>query len=76
MPLVKYLSRSYPIRSLHCLSVNLRCSKAGISYLRREVSLLLLEDARVGGWVIVHAGFAIQTIDEARQTSINGALQG
>ena len=37
---------------------------------RREVSLLLLEDARVGDWVIVHAGFAIQTIDEeaARET--------
>jgi hydrogenase expression/formation protein HypC len=37
---------------------------------RREVSLLLLEDARVGEWVIVHAGFAIQTIDEeaARET--------
>ena len=37
---------------------------------RREVSLLLLENARVGDWVIVHAGFAIQTIDEeaARET--------
>ena len=37
---------------------------------RREVSLLLLEDARVGDWVIVHAGFAIQAIDEeaARET--------
>ena len=32
---------------------------------RREVSLLLLEDARVGDYVIVHAGFAIQKIDEA-----------
>jgi hydrogenase expression/formation protein HypC len=32
---------------------------------RREVSLLLLEDPQVGDWVIVHAGFAIQTIDEA-----------
>lgn len=32
---------------------------------RREVSLLLLEDPRVGDWVIVHAGFAIQKIDEA-----------
>ena len=31
---------------------------------RREVSMLLLEDARVGDWVIVHAGFAIQIIDE------------
>lgn len=31
---------------------------------RREASLLLLEDPRVGDWVIVHAGFAIQKIDE------------
>jgi hydrogenase expression/formation protein HypC len=32
---------------------------------QREVSLLLLEDARVGDYVIVHAGFAIQKLDEA-----------
>lgn len=32
---------------------------------RREASLLLLADARVGDYVIVHAGFAIQKIDEA-----------
>ena len=32
---------------------------------QREVSLLLLEDARIGEYVIVHAGFAIQRIDEA-----------
>ena len=32
---------------------------------KREASLLLLEDARVGEYVIVHAGFAIQKIDEA-----------
>ena len=31
---------------------------------RREASLLLLEDAAVGEWVIVHAGFAIQKLDE------------
>jgi len=31
---------------------------------RREASLLLLEDPQVGDWVIVHAGFAIQKIDE------------
>jgi hydrogenase expression/formation protein HypC len=30
----------------------------------REASLLLLEDAGVGDYVIVHAGFAIQKIDE------------
>lgn len=33
---------------------------------RREVSLLLLEDARVGDYVIVHAGFAIHKIDEVQ----------
>jgi hydrogenase expression/formation protein HypC len=31
---------------------------------QREASLLLLADARVGDYVIVHAGFAIQKIDE------------
>ena len=31
---------------------------------QRKVSLLLLEDAHVGDYVIVHAGFAIQRIDE------------
>ena len=32
--------------------------------IRREASLLLLEDAVVGDYVIVHAGFAIHRIDE------------
>jgi hydrogenase expression/formation protein HypC len=31
---------------------------------QRECSLLLVEDARVGDYVIVHAGFAISKIDE------------
>jgi hydrogenase expression/formation protein HypC len=37
---------------------------------RREASVLLLEDPRVGDYVIVHAGFAIHKIDEeeARET--------
>ncbi len=32
---------------------------------QRDVSLLLLEDAEVGDYVYVHAGFAIHKIDEA-----------
>jgi hydrogenase expression/formation protein HypC len=32
---------------------------------RRECSLLLVEDAHEGDYVIVHAGFAISKIDEA-----------
>jgi len=31
---------------------------------RREISLLLLDDVRAGEWVILHAGFAIQKMDE------------
>lgn len=31
---------------------------------RREVSLVLLDDVRIGEYVIVHAGYAIQKIDE------------
>lgn len=36
-----------------------------VAGVRREASLLLLEDPQIGDWVIVHAGFAIQKIDEA-----------
>jgi hydrogenase expression/formation protein HypC len=31
----------------------------------RHVSLDLVPDAKVGDWVLVHAGFAIQIVDEA-----------
>jgi hydrogenase expression/formation protein HypC len=31
---------------------------------QREISLLLQEDASVGDYVIIHAGFAIHRIDE------------
>jgi hydrogenase expression/formation protein HypC len=36
-----------------------------VAGVRREASLLLLENPQVGDWVIVHAGFAIQKVDEA-----------
>ena len=32
---------------------------------QRTCSLLLLEEPKVGDWVIVHAGFALHKIDEA-----------
>ena len=32
---------------------------------RREVSLVMTPEAAVGDWVLVHAGFAINTIGEA-----------
>jgi len=36
-----------------------------VAGVRRETSLLLVENPQVGDWVIVHAGFAIQIIDDA-----------
>jgi hydrogenase expression/formation protein HypC len=32
---------------------------------RREVSLMLLDDAKVGEYLLIHAGFAIGRVDEA-----------
>jgi len=40
-----------------------------IDGVRRDASLLLLEDVEIGDYVIVHAGFAIHKIDE--ETALN-----
>ena len=55
-----------------CLAIPSRITKIennmaiiDVDGVQREASLLLLEDAQVGEYVIVHAGFAIQKIDEA-----------
>lgn len=55
-----------------CLAIPSRITKIennmatiDVEGIQREASLLLLEDARVGDYVIVHAGFAIQKLDEA-----------
>ena len=32
---------------------------------KRDVSLLMIEDPEIGDYVIVHAGFALHKIDEA-----------
>ena len=37
---------------------------------RREVSLALLDDPRPGEYVIVHAGFALNTIDEKEASQV------
>ncbi len=37
---------------------------ADVGGARREISLLLLDDVKPGDWVILHAGFAIQKMDE------------
>jgi hydrogenase expression/formation protein HypC len=39
-------------------------AQADIRGLKRRIGLALLPDARVGEYVLLHAGFAIQRIDE------------
>lgn len=37
---------------------------ADLGGVRREISVILLDDVRPGEWVIVHAGFAIEKLSE------------
>ncbi|MBM4067230.1 MAG: HypC/HybG/HupF family hydrogenase formation chaperone [Planctomycetes bacterium] len=54
-----------------CLAVPMKLIKiegtkgiAELGSLQREIGLLLLENAKIGDYVIVHAGYAIQILDE------------
>jgi len=60
-----------------CLAIPMRLIERGelegvveIDGVRRQISLMLLPDAEVGEFVLVHTGYAIQRIDEdeARET--------
>jgi hydrogenase expression/formation protein HypC len=46
-------------------AINGEMATIDVDGVTREASLLLLSDAVVGDYVIVHAGFAIQKLDEA-----------
>lgn len=46
-------------------AINGEMATIDVDGVRREASLMLLEAADVGDYVIVHAGFAIQKLDEA-----------
>lgn len=50
--------------------INGEMGKVEIGGVSREAGLMLLEDIRIGDWVIVHAGIAISKIDdqEAEET--------
>lgn len=56
-----------PSQITHIDGSNATIDVAGV---QRQTSLMLLDDARVGDYVIVHAGFAIQKLDpdSARET--------
>ncbi len=46
------------------ISINEGMGTIDVDGVRRSCSLLLLENPKVGDWVIVHAGFALHKIDE------------
>ncbi len=46
--------------------VSIEDKKAVVNFggVKRQVDLSFLADARIGEWVLVHVGFAIQKVDE------------
>ncbi|RMF80764.1 MAG: HypC/HybG/HupF family hydrogenase formation chaperone [Nitrospirae bacterium] len=56
-----------------CLAIPMRVVERGefdatveLEGVRRRISVMLVPEAAVGDWVLVHAGYAIGTVDEAR----------
>lgn len=46
------------------IEINDNVAKVDVDGVIRETSLMLMEDVKIGDYVIVHAGFAINKIDE------------
>jgi hydrogenase expression/formation protein HypC len=46
------------------VEINDTIATVDVDGVTRETSLLLLEDVKIGDYVIVHAGFAISKLDE------------
>jgi len=46
------------------LEINDGSAVVELGGVRREISVMLVDDVSVGGWVIVHAGFAIEKLSE------------
>jgi len=49
---------------LRLVSVNGTDAVGEVGGIQREVSIMMTPDAKVGDYVIVHAGFAIQVLDQ------------
>lgn len=46
------------------IEINDTVAKVDVDGVIRETSIMLLDDAKIGDYVIVHAGFAISKLDE------------
>ena len=56
-----------------CLAVPMRIKKiqndtaiAEADGLKREVNIQFIKNAKIGDYVVIHAGFAIEKVDEAK----------
>ena len=47
-----------------------------IDGVQREASLMMIEDVQIGDYVLIHAGFAIEKIDESEAQLTLKALRG
>lgn len=46
------------------IEINNHVATVDVDGVRRDASLMLLDDVKIGDYVIVHAGFAISKVDE------------
>jgi hydrogenase expression/formation protein HypC len=50
---------------MRVVSINEEVAVCEIDGVRREASLMMVENIAVGDFVLIHAGFAIEKLDEA-----------
>ena len=65
-----------------CLGIQMRIKKiegdlamAQADGIRRKVNIQFLKNAKVGDYVIIHAGFAIEKVDEKRAKETLGLFR-
>ncbi len=53
-----------PGRIVEIVDQTQQIAKVEVGGVRRNISVALLDNVRVGDWVLIHVGFAIQKVDE------------
>ena len=56
------------------VSIDDQLAVVEIQGVRRQASLMLLPEAKVGDFVLVHAGFAMQVVDQQEAETTNALL--
>jgi hydrogenase expression/formation protein HypC len=52
-----------------------RLATVDVAGVRRTINIGLLDDARVGDWVLIHVGFAISQVDEEEARATRDLLE-